>query len=75
MSEFDQLSPERQQAIREDTRRHHSSVHNETAAALEDTELEARAAAFTEAVEFLRGSGFDDAANALDMAVFGRAGS
>lgn len=55
--------------------RTHSSAHNEMASAVEDARIEARAGAFAEAIEFLRGSGFDDAAAALDMAAFGRPGS
>jgi hypothetical protein len=50
------------------------SVRQEIEARLADQRLETRAAAFDEAIAFLAGSGFDQAARALEHAAFGPQG-
>jgi len=72
MTDVSEMTREARAALRADLRRTHSSTHNETTVAIEDAKLEARTATLEEAVQFLRLSGFEDAADALDMAAFGR---
>lgn len=71
MTEWDRLTEAQKATIAHETRRRHSSVVRETALAIAEARDDARADAFDEAVRFLAGSGFGDAAIALQQAAFG----